>query len=251
MRQGIRFRGQQLPATDFEAVRDQLRTPLLWFEVDLASARPAATPLEVNVAGANSFYVDLAADVGNATLIFAQDDGVRPAAVYVRPGFIARVTSDRLFVYNDAQAGKVLRVVYGTDIDFMPGVNTGVNVSGEVSNNALGLVYATAFRSSALMAANTAETVVAAGSNTAGLTLWSAGIVTRAGVNSIANMQAHTAASTTTTTGDVILGACAPATLSVVSQLPYPLQVDAGKGLYFLSDTLETAALRWALYTLN
>jgi len=94
------FAGFQKPSVDMEAVRDGRRAPPI---------------------------------VGNGTVHF-QDTNLQQssAPIYVGPGFIAKVPFTQLLIENKtAQAGKKLRIVYGTDVDFTAGVNATIAVTDQ------------------------------------------------------------------------------------------------------------------------
>jgi hypothetical protein len=82
----------------------------------------------------NSFYIDQDPSiVGNATVHFQDTNlGQSSTPIYVGPGFIAKVPFTQLLIENKtAQAGKVLRIVYGTDVDFTAGVNATIAISDQ------------------------------------------------------------------------------------------------------------------------
>jgi hypothetical protein len=58
--------------------------------------------------------------------------GQSSAPIYVGAGFIAKVPFTQILVeVKTAQAGKVLRIVYGTDVDFTAGVNATIAVTDQ------------------------------------------------------------------------------------------------------------------------
>lgn len=129
----------QRPTTDFFAVRDGRRSPWYSHEVDLSTAR-TDTPsgdLILQIAG-NSFYIDRAPDVGNASIQF-QDTSFDRAMlpIYAGPGFIANAPFTQIKITNIAQPGKVLRIFYGVDIDFQPGTSSEIVLTGVVNTNAV------------------------------------------------------------------------------------------------------------------
>lgn len=129
------FAGFQKPSVDMEAVRDGRRAPLLFIDIPLDSVFTVAAgnPLVLPLSG-NSFYIDQNPNiVGNATVHF-QDTNLQQssAPIYVGAGFIAKVPFTQLMIENStAQAGKVLRLVYGTDVDFTAGVNATIAISDQ------------------------------------------------------------------------------------------------------------------------
>jgi hypothetical protein len=129
------FAGFQRPSVDMDAVRDGRRAPLLYLDIPLDSTFSinAGNPLVLPLSG-NSFYIDQDPSiVGNATVHF-QDTNLQQssAPIYVGPGFIAKVPFTQLLIENKtAQAGKKLRIVYGTDVDFTAGVNATIAVTDQ------------------------------------------------------------------------------------------------------------------------
>lgn len=153
------FAGFQKPSVDMEAVRDGRRAPLLYLDIPLDTVFTIAggSPVVLPLSG-NSFYVDQDPSiVGNATVHF-QDTNLQnsSAPIYVGAGFIAKVPFTQLLIENKtAQAGKVLRIVYGTDVDFTAGVNATIAVSDQSPIRFSGL-------SAQATALSTASTLVAA-----------------------------------------------------------------------------------------
>ena len=129
------FAGFQKPSVDMEAVRDGRRAPLLYLDLPLDSTFTiaAGNPVVLPLSG-NSFYIDQDPSiVGNAVVHF-QDTNLQTASapIYVGPGFIAKVPFTQLLIENKtAQAGKKLRIVYGTDVDFTAGVNATIAVTDQ------------------------------------------------------------------------------------------------------------------------
>jgi hypothetical protein len=285
---GIIFGGIATPSTDFQAVRDQRRTTPLWFLVDLSTARSiaAGTAAVLNLQG-NTFYADPVQDAsgnnaaGYATIHFA-DTSLNPQGtpLTVGPQFIAKVPFTQLLLENIAQAGKFLRIIYGVDIDFSPGLNASVTIGGVVTVagtlgtlaqvllggvNTLqttdrGYTAGANFASSTAIGAATNETIVAPASNTNGLILWGAGIdtyTTAANSGSQVGMLAKTSAPASAIDGELLLtvahdivqvqsGSAGNRTRRERARF-----VAAGKGLYFRnSGAAEAQGYRWADYTL-
>lgn len=116
------FDGWAFPSDDFDVTRKNFRRLPDYFDVDLTTARTIAalTALQLDIAG-NSLYVDQnPAITGNATIHF-QDTGLGlTCPFYVSAGFLAGWAFTKLTIENTAQPGKILRVIYGTDIKFIP-----------------------------------------------------------------------------------------------------------------------------------
>lgn len=129
------FAGFQRPSVDLDAVRDGRRAPLLYVDVPLDTVKTIAngSPVILPISG-NSFYIDQDQSiVGNATVHFQDTNlGQSSAPIYVGAGFIAKVPFTQILVeVKTAQAGKVLRIVYGTDVDFTAGVNATIAVTDQ------------------------------------------------------------------------------------------------------------------------
>lgn len=132
----VNFPGIRQPSIDFGEVRDGRRSQLLWFDVDLSTARSvlAGTHTVINIAG-NSFYIDNDAETVGYARVHFQDTNldVAPAPVFVGPGFIASVPFTQILIENSAQVGMCLRIFYGIDIDFKPSLNAQVSINGAVA----------------------------------------------------------------------------------------------------------------------
>jgi hypothetical protein len=244
------FPGITSPSIDFGSVIDGRRATLFVYELDLTSARSltAGTATQIKLTG-NSIFIDQASDVGNATVIFegVQDDTgpvIRPA-VYVQPGFVAKIPFANLRIANSAQSGKKLRIFYGVDVDFVPSVNASVAISGNVSAVPYGAAYGASYKSTTNLAANTADAVFAAASNINGALVHGAEFISGNGGTAgyaATGFLAKTSAPTTAIDGDVILGATNwTSTVGSTGQLQQPVFIAAGKGLYFISTLAETA----------
>jgi len=129
------FAGFQKPSIDLDAVRDGRRAPLLYLDIPLDTVQTIANgnPVILPLSG-NSFYIDQDTSiVGNAVVHF-QDTNLQQssAPIYVGPGFIAKVPFTQILVeVKTAQAGKILRIVYGTDVDFTAGLNATISVTDQ------------------------------------------------------------------------------------------------------------------------
>jgi hypothetical protein len=154
------FAGFQKPSVDMEAVRDGRRAPLLYLDVPLDSTFTiaAGNPVVLPLSG-NSFYIDQDTSiVGNAVVHF-QDTNLQTASapIYVGAGFIAKVPFTQLLIENKtAQAGKKLRIIYGTDVDFTAGVNATLTISSQaaISNSSDSANFSVTTSSQTLVAAN-------------------------------------------------------------------------------------------------
>lgn len=158
------------PADDFSAVRDGRRAPLLYLDVDLSVARTLANAERIPVAG-NAFYVDQLGSSGTATAYFQQPYSQAPTPVSVFAGFALRIPWTEVMITNAAQPGKVLRIIYGVDVDFRPATGAGVSLLNPVNVADLIAPECELIRASlpSGVAPFTASTVLAAASNTRGL----------------------------------------------------------------------------------
>jgi hypothetical protein len=129
------FAGFTKPSTDMEAVRDGRRAPLLYLDIPLDSTFTIASgnPLVLPLSG-NSFYIDQDTSIVGNGYVHFQDTNLQSASapIYVGAGFIAKVPFTQILIENKiAQAGKVLRIVYGTDVDFTAGLNATIAISDQ------------------------------------------------------------------------------------------------------------------------
>jgi hypothetical protein len=117
--------------------------------------------------------------------------------------------------------------------------------------------YGVAFKSSAALAANTAETVFAAASNTNGAVVWDARGAAYKGATSVMTLVllAHTSAPANVNTGDALVSPMRRTADGLPSGfvegwIVRPVFVAASKGLYWLNNVAETDSYRQVLYTL-
>lgn len=258
MKNQLNFPGFRRPTSDFGAVRTDFQTGPLMYELDLTTARSigAGTVAILAIAG-NALYVDQAADVGNATLIFQDDSNIRPARVYVAAGFNYRGPWTRLMIENTAQPGKMLRFFYGVDIDFQPGLNAQVQITGTVAVQEQGIAYAAGFASTAALAANTPQSVWTAAANVNGAILWRAGLMSN---NTTPNLTlgafiCKAAAPAGVADGDVLMSTSARHQAQVALESSggdqyATLRLAAGKRGDFIVSAAESSGYRSCLYTL-
>jgi hypothetical protein len=117
------FPGIAQSSSPFQATRSQLRSKAFYFDIDLSVARSAASPLNLPICG-NLFYVDQRPGTGIARIHF-QDETPGSVPFTVFAGFVARLPFTQLGVENDAQPGATMRIIYGVDLDFAPGIGSG------------------------------------------------------------------------------------------------------------------------------
>lgn len=154
------FAGFQKPSVDMEAVRDGRRAPLLYLDVPLDNVFTIANgnPLVLPISG-NSFYIDQDTSIMGNGYVHFQDINLQTASapIFVGAGFIAKVPFTQLLVENKtAQAGKKLRIVYGTDVDFTAGVNATLTISSQaaIANSADSNNFSVTTSNQQLVAAN-------------------------------------------------------------------------------------------------
>ena len=250
------FPGITSPSIDFGSVIDGRRATLFVYELDLTSARSftAGTATQIKLTG-NSIFIDQASDVGNATVIFegVQDDTgpvIRPA-VYVQPGFVAKIPFANLRVANTAQSGKKLRIFYGVDVDFVPSVNASVAISGNVNNIDIGPTPTSFYSSTTNLAALGTAQVFAAASNLNGCRIHQAAAATFGAAGNRIALIAKATAPASLTDGSVILYANSIGTANAfTASMPEPLNIAAGLGLFWISEIAETNGHKLVQYSL-
>lgn len=178
---------------------------------------------------------------------------IRPA-FYVQQGFTARAPFHTLRVANTAQPGKLMRFMFGTDIDFIPSLNGQVAITGSVNATPYGMPYQASYKSQTNMGANTPDTIFTPGSNANGAVVWSASSYSSGAGSIPSSMIAKSSAPAGILDGDVIATTdfIGPTGASFISsyRLLNPVFVAAGKGLYHIPQQAETGSQRCVLYTL-
>lgn len=130
------FPGVSRPSSDFPAVRSELRAWPMYREVDLGSARSlAAGTAEVLPLCGNMIYIDPRANSGYATLHVQDESSIGNTPITALPGQVLKVPFTQIILENDAQPGQVLRIIYGTDLDFDPTNAAGVSVLNAINVN--------------------------------------------------------------------------------------------------------------------
>lgn len=248
------FPGVTAPSTDFGAVLNGQRSMLRVAVIDLSTARTALTQFKIT---GNAFYVDQAADVGQATCVFegVQDQTPPPivAALAIGPGFVARVPFANIAITNTAQPGKVLRIAYGVDVDFTPAISNNLTINAIPAPASPGAFY----KSATALALNTPEQVFSAAQNINGAQIWNAQFISF-NSGSTFPLPAFVAKSTSPASnvdGNVIVNSCGcgagGTVFSTWGQLTNPIFIAPGLGLFFISSNgAETGALRSCAYTL-
>ena len=119
------FPGIRKPSTDFGAVRNQLQSRPFYIDVDLSTARSlaAGTQLVLPISG-NFFYIDQRPSSGVAYVHF---EDIAPGSTPVAVPFT------QISIENVAQAGLSIRIIYGTDVNFIPSNAAGVSVLNSIS----------------------------------------------------------------------------------------------------------------------
>ena len=127
------FPGIRKPSTDFGAVRNQLQSRPFYIDVDLSAARSlsAGTQLVLPISG-NFFYIDQKPNSGVAFVHFEDiAPGSTPVGIY--PGAAFAVPFTQISIENVAQSGLSIRIIYGTDVNFIPSNAAGVSVLNSIS----------------------------------------------------------------------------------------------------------------------
>jgi len=122
------------PSADLEAVRANIRNIVETVPVDLSVAHSIAlgNAVVLPIQG-TAFMIDKGTDVGNA-LLHVQDQTSNPVnsiTVFAGDAYVLPFTF--VVIENVAQAGKVLRIHYGTDIQFLPSLAGTLTISGNVT----------------------------------------------------------------------------------------------------------------------
>jgi len=265
MDQPLSFSGLRRAPDLFKAAQNQTTTELLCYQLDLSTLRTfsgtgANAPVVLNLAG-NAWFIDQKSDVGNADIIFNDKaTSANPIGIFAQPGAIYRVTANQLTIANTAQAGKFLRIWYGVDVDFTPGLSLTGTSNTNVINSSLvvkeaGNAYGASYKSTTALAANTPETIVAAGSNVNGVTIWHASTYSRdVTAQQSGVFIAKATAPATVIDGDVLCGSTAGSEGAGFfcggGMIDRPLIVPAGKGLFYISTTAMGQCQRMMLYTI-
>lgn len=262
------FPGIRRPTIDFQDVRDGRRSTPFYVEVDLATARTiaAGTQLALPIAG-NSFYADPIVDssgnpIGGVAIVHFQDTTLNPQGTpfTVGPQFIANVPFTQVLIENPAQPGKRLRIIYGVDVDFRPGINAQVNITNTVAMRSAGQNYGAKFASTVALGIAATETIWLPAANTSGAIVHAANLVSQNGaaLNGGISTHLHTAAPAAFGDGDNIAISCDAFALDGAARwqsgkLANPIAAVAGKGAYFFnaSGVAEGGGKRSMLYTLS
>lgn len=252
------FPGYRRPALDFLSVRDQLRALPFYRELDLSVARSiAAGTQEIIELAGNSFYVDPIIDAsGNAIggVAVARFEDTRLSApstpFTIRDNFNARIPFTRILIENPAQAGKRLRIIYGVDVDFVPGFSASVAIAGNVNSVDQGFTYGASYQATLAPGAGTATVAVAPGVNVNGLVAWNAGFAQNPATATTLGLLAKSSAPANIADGDLLLVA---QQLSVAAQtfaiLPRAARISTGKGLYFYNVNANNGQTNFVQYT--
>lgn len=147
-----------------------------------------------------------------------------------------------------SDAARLLGIVYGNLGQLAQVAVGGVNAL-QVAQR--GCAPGASFASITSLAANTAEEIVAPGSNTAGIIVWSGGFLSRTATVPPAAFLAKASAPATVIDGDIIIGGSAwgVAENACSGRRESPILVAAGKGVYFISTAAQAYASRYLNYT--
>lgn len=266
------FPGIETPSIDFDDVRDGKRARLFYYDLDLSTARSIATGTAtlLQIAG-NSFFIDQFAAAGFATAYFQDTNlSAKGAPIYVGPGFITKQPFTQILFENAAQPAKTLRIIYGIDVDFTPGLSAAVSVSNTIAvqgpraltsgpvladlpilTRNVGNVVGTNWSDLALMTGAGSRTVFLAAANTNGAIIWTAQIMTGSASAQHSSLLAKATAPANQSDGVAIYSVvCAAGGLISGPFLPQARYIPAGLGLYVYTLALETVGYRIVDYTL-
>ncbi len=129
------FPGVSKPSPNMEAVRSALRPPFETVTVDLTAARSiaAGTAAVVPIQG-TAYFIDKGSDVGQATFHLNDQTAAPLNTINVFPGDANNnIPFTFILLENTAQPGKLLRIHFGTDIQFLPGLGGNITFTGGVS----------------------------------------------------------------------------------------------------------------------
>jgi hypothetical protein len=230
--------GLLTPSAPFEMVRDQQFTMPMSITIDLGVARTEQTAIELPVAG-NVFYADADPQYGNCRVEF--NDKGRDSTdtnYYVSPGFISYIPFTKLRIWNTAQPGKTIQLVYGVDIPFQPGSVAQIAVSNTGGFTAVRPEAPTGtFVSSGLLGAGASEVVFTAASNVNGAIVLGAQAFDTTGAVVRGGFVAKAAAPADELDGSPVLlmraWTPAGASISTGADLAIAQFIPAGVGLYF------------------
>lgn len=265
------FPGVRQPSMDFQAVRDQRRSRPLYFVVNLATARSIANgitedasdvsgkALLVKAAG-NSWWSDPIYDssgnyIAGIAVAHFEDTALGAGIstpITILPNSAQAVPFTQVILENFAQAGKQLRIIFGVDLDFIPGFNAQVTIGGTVSIQTVGTAYATAFQSNAALTASTPENVWAAASNTGGARIVAAGMISGNGTGlSAVSFLGKATAPATVLDGHIWMMNDAATGNIAMAKREAPIITPVGlRGDFIVQTTETTPSLRHAKYTL-
>jgi len=256
------FPGVRVPGTDFAAVRNQLRTRPQYYDVDLSAARSIAaqTGLILPLQG-NTLYIDQRAGSGFAQVRF-EDVSPNSTPITIYPGANFKIPFSQVAIENAAQPGLSLRLIYGTDLDLVPGTAGGSPVIVASPTSGLGLqttdqgdAYGTSFVSVAARTANVPENVIAAVTNVNGYIIKRGQTLTMNNANYASlSVLAKASAPTSVFDNDIlalnrIFDKPDVNTFGSWAWIDRPLRVAAGKRLDTVTQ-VNDASLTWFLYTL-
>lgn len=194
---------------------------------------------------------------------------------------VQNIPYDGLYLSWAAQPGLVLNLWYGYNSQFISPTSAiatigsitnpvkirdsdGNDIDGDLPATSLAATRralwvrdiggnpASSFSSSAALAANTAEQVVAPASNTNGILVFERHAITNTASNNTVTLLAKTSAPTSFGDGDIhymLFQDTGGAWKIGPNIMDRPILIPAGKGLYWFSNVLETGARRWCTYT--
>lgn len=234
-------------SSPFSAVRDGQFTMPRFVDVDLTNARTEQTALEIPIAG-NVLYCDANPSDGNCVIEF-NDVGRDPGTdtpFYASPGFIANVPYTRIRVYNDAQPGKKIRIVYGVDIPFQPGSVGSLSLSQAQINQLVRPLQSTGSFVDNTAALGALLTIFTPAQNPNGAIILNCAAHDQASVSGTGAFLANATPPASPVGGEIICGLQARTTISPViyyeAQLDYPVFIAAGKGMYYIQNFVGAGA---------
>lgn len=242
-------------------------------ELDLSSAQ---APREFDFQG-DVLYVD---KLSTGTLKFRFDTSWQRGFPLGANSAVRGFPYKSVLLEWDSQPGKTVVIWHGYGLEIVP-PNQDITAIGSITNpvkvegtlgvlaqesiggvdtlevRERGFAYGASFGSTAFLAANTPETVIAPGTNTGGVIVWSAGMrgMNSAATNITSSLLAKASAPANFNDGAVLLipdnyFELASTRMATAGKLVRPVFLAAGLGLYFISGALETQLVhRHVLYT--
>jgi len=239
--------------SDFQRARTQIATPFQYLDIDLTNAN---VNVPVEIAG-DFLYFDTANGYDGIITFELNNDHAAPMAPFTgRPGFALNALFKKLKCSWAAQPGKKVRIMYSTGERVIPALTGTLNVTGTVATLEDPMTYGASYKSNTNMAANTPDTIFTPASNINGAVVHRASLMSFNGsAQAFFSLIAKNTAPVSLIDGDILGSTDSYANSGTTNfgslKIEKPILVPAGKGLYYIPLTTETATIRSVLYTLK